>query len=431
MQEINHVANKCKSICTDRLMASTSIPGCNKVKYEAPTSPLKAGVWFWNKDEGVSPEYEYKFAWGNFKDTATSKASLKDAIYEDYTKNNYKALKEQADKRIEAIKNLNKSTFQENSKGEDVYFDLSYVYSDDTTLLYSLDQLQTEKQKPNYSNQEVVYFDSLNDPTYKEGTIQQDGKTLKMTSGETKQITQDDYKNLHLKSAFDFVGYYLGQLADNNIGADFLFSGDLASGFVERNTEIAMRFGARYNEYAKKNGLSKYSYFNIDSEPGTNSELQEKYLSVNDTITGLFGKKSPFEWDIAGYVNQQQMNTPAEKPFAAEVAEDAQSMIFGSYRATPAAQCGQYDILCNPTNLGYGQNNIWTIAWEGSKTPHEANPSSPMYDETTVKGVREMADIALAQAAACQYPLTIDGNPQVSFSSFLPLYMQLVGTSSL
>ena len=101
-------------------------------------------------------------------------------------------------------------------------------------------------------------------------------------------------------------------------------------------------------------------------------------------------------------------------------------MIFGTYRANPKAQCEGISIMSAPSEQGYAGENIWTMAWEGSLNPKSAAPSSPMCSKKTVKEVRMMADIALAQAASCSTPLTINNNPEVAFTSYLPLYAQLV-----
>ena len=106
-----------------------------------------------------------------------------------------------------------------------------------------------------------------------------------------------------------------------------------------------MRKAGRYNAYADKNSLPKYEYFNIDTEPGAQANLQAEYLEVYDEITGLFGPGSPsgFDFPIVGYVSQSQFQ--GSDPFAGRVAENsaAESLIFASSRSTPKAQCDQYE----------------------------------------------------------------------------------------
>ena len=406
------------------------IPGCDGVPYEKPTSPLKTGAWFWDVDDGT-PEGKipsYQFQWGNFDITQRTKTQTKTSIFKDLTMNNSASLKKQVSSRISAINELNESVFQKDSGGESVYFDFSYVYSEDLALVYSLKELGRDVD--DIVGQSVIYFAGENSAEYVQGVILSDGKTLKTDDGK-RIVLPETSDNLHLKSSFDFIGYYLEQLSGIGIGADFLFSTDLEGEYGPDAldwTENAMRKAARYNVYAEKEGLTKYNFFNIDTEPGSKVNLQSDYLEINDKITGLFGPGTDFDWGIAAYVNQQQMDGPTpQKPFAGLVAENAESMIFGTYRPTPQAQCAQFDTLINPSKQGFAKNSVWTMAWEASKTPVGVKkPPSPLIDEKSVMNMRKMADIAIAQAGASPLPMMIDGNPEVALSSFLPIYVQLV-----
>jgi len=433
------------------------IPGCDKEPYVKPTSPLKTGAWFWDVDEGT-PDRDihgkipaYQFQWGNFDlkgpmstgDVNTGKGGTKEAVFEDLVNKNAASLKKQVKMRVDAISDLNDSIFRKNSDGENVYFDLSYVYSEDLALVYSLKQFGYGTDE--IAGQSVIYFDSENSADYVQGKIQQDGSTILTDDGKRIQLpetTDPAYKkiadNLHLKASFDFVGYYLGELASRGIGADFAVSFALEGADGPKAltwTEDSMRKAARYNVYAEKEGLTKYNYFNIDSEPSDKQKLQDYYLQINDEITGLFGPGTDFDFDIAAYVNQDQMVAAKgqQDPFAGLVAKDAKSMIFAGYRSTPKAQCEQFDALINPSMKGYARDSIWTMAWEGSADPagvgRKAAPS-PLIDLDSVVNMRKMADIAIAQAgfseALSGNPMLINANPEVSISSFLPIYVQLV-----
>ena len=418
---------------------ATVIPGCGSEPYVAPTSTVPTAFWFWDDDKGTPPGKipSYEYQWGNFNqsaETAGNKTERKTDIFMDLTTNNSNGLKVQAGARVDSILDLNNSFFGENPNGVNKYFETTYIYSEDLSLVYSLKELGHGIDE--IAGKRVVYFADENSAEFVTGTILQDGSGMK-TDGGTVIKLENSNDNVHLEAAFEFIGYWLNELKQNGISADFLYSNGLTGNPAEPPvgdgslpwTTNAMRKAGRYNAYAEKNSLPKYEYFNIDTEPGDNANLQAEYLEINDEIAGLFGPGSPsgFDFPIAGYVNQQQFQ--GSDPFAGKVADNsaAESMIFASYRSTPKAQCDQYDTIKNMPRQGKGKHNKWAIAWEGSNTPVGVkNPPSPLINQDDVINMREMADIAIAQFGDTPFPLQVNDDPMVAISSFTPVYVQIV-----
>ena len=408
------------------------IAGCDS-PYKAPTTTVPTAVWWWDIDPGI-PAGEippYEFQWGTFDTTQPepNKTARKLAIFTDLTKNNSADLEKQVSQRVTAIEQLNNSYFSKNPSNNNQYFDLSYVYSDDMSLVYSVKELGHGMDE--ISGQSVVYFPDENSAKFVVGTIQPDGKTLKTTGGQSI-VLPNVTDQVHLEASFKLIGSYLQQLQGIGVGADFLFSTTLSGTDGPKGdsslpwTKNAMLKSARYNAYAGQNGLPKYNHFNIDTEPGNKPDLQKEYIDVNHAINALFGPKSPsgFDFPIAGYVNQQQMQ--GNDPFAGQVALTAPSMIFGSYRGTTTAQCAQYDTLKNPAKMGKGTESVWTVAYEGSNNPVGASPTSPLINVENVANTREIADIAIAQFLHHPFPYTVNEDPMVALSSFLPIWAQIV-----
>ena len=416
------------------------IAGCGSEPYVAPTSTVPTAFWFWDNDHGTPPGdiKPYEFQWGNFDQSAAmagNKPARKKDIFTDLTTNNSNELKVQAGARVDSILDLNNSYFGENQNGVNKYFQTTYIYSDDMSLVYSLKELGHGIDE--IAGQRVVYFADENSAEFVTGTILSDGSGMKTDSGNVIKLPNVT-DNVHLEASFEFIGYWLNELKQNGISADFLFSTTLSGNPADPSkggdgslpwTTNAMRKAGRYNAYAEKNNTPKYEHFNIDTEPGPQPKLQAEYLEVNDAITGLFGPGSPsgFDFPIAGYVNQQQFQ--GTDPFAGKVADNsaAESMIFASYRSTPKAQCDQYDTIKNMPRLGKGKHNKWSIAWEGSNTPVGVKtPPSPLINQDDVINMRKMADIAIAQFGDTPFPLQVNDDPMVAISSFTPVYAQIV-----
>ena len=272
---------------------ATVIPGCGSERYVAPTSAVPTAFWFWDDDfstpPGKIPSYEYQ--WGNFDKSAESAGNRQERkrdIFIDLTTNNSKELKVQAGARVDSILELNNSYFGENpNKVESIldiigenpgvvnkYFETTYIYSEDLSLVYSLKELGYGIDE--IAGQRVVYFADQNSADFVTGTILQDGSGMK-TDGGTVIPLQNVIDNVHLEASFEFVGYWLNELKQNGISADFLYSNALTGNSAEPPvgdgslpwTTNAMRKAGRYNAYADKNSLPKYEYFNIDTEPGT------------------------------------------------------------------------------------------------------------------------------------------------------------------
>ena len=392
-------------------VAAGEIPGCDGTPYIEPNAPLTAGAWLWDKDPGAKPDIQSYLAWG------TSKQSVGLDMLNDAGA----ASKAAADKRISAIQALNASSFQMDSGSKATMFKLTYVYSEDIALQYPVGQVGITIAQ--LDSKEVIFFnEGMESAGFVTGTV--NGNDIDITGKPSIDISSS-LDQVHLKAAYDAISYWLTELQTIGVGADCLASFDLALATTPAYTDLAMLLAARYNVYARAQNpaLPTYNYFNLDSEPSSDTALQATYLAINKAILQKYGPGTDFKFPIAAYVNQGQN----QDGFTAEACGVSQGMIFGGYRSTPASQCEQASTLCDPSTAPKCANHAWTMAWEGSLTPKGVHtPPSPMCNEATVANVREMADIAIAQAGGCSTPMTVDANPQVGLSSFLPIYAQLV-----
>ena len=392
-------------------VAAGEIPGCDGTPYIEPNAPLTAGAWLWDKDPGAKPDIQSYLAWG----------ASKQSVGLDMLNDAGAASKAAADKRISAIQALNASSFQMDSGGKATMFKLTYVYSEDIALQYPVGQVGIKIGQ--LDSKEVIFFnEGMESAGFVTGTV--NGNDIDIT-GEPSIDISSSLDQVHLKAAYDAISYWLTELQTIGVGADCLASFDLALATTPAYTDLAMLLAARYNVYARAQNpaLPTYNYFNLDSEPSSDANLQAIYLAINKEILKKYGPGTDFKFPIAAYVNQGQN----QDGFTANACGVSQGMIFGGYRSTPASQCEQAATLCDPSTAPKCANHAWTMAWEGSLTPKGVHtPPSPMCNEATVANVREMADIAIAQAGGCSTPLTVDANPQVGLSSFLPIYAQLV-----
>lgn len=405
--------------CGTRLgPAAGEIPGCDGAPYIQPQKSLNAGAWFWDVDDGVDPKKGAKINPDHLEWGATKAAVGQDMV----AVNAGLATKNIADTRIQAIKDLNLSPFQQNAAGANVHFKLTYIYSEDIKLQFSVKQMALKIG--DIDNLDVIFFDKgMNDAHFVTGKV--DETNLKTAGGETVDISSS-LDQVHLQVAYDTVSYWLTGLQNIGVTADNLASFDLGGADAQDWTTNAMLMAARYNVYARAQSpaLPTYNYFNLDSEPGNNAALRTTYLSINSAILKLFGPGTAFNMPIAAYVNQQQMGDG----FAGEVCDAAHAMVFGTNRPDPQQQCiaPSQGKFCLPPTETRCENHPWTFGWEGSLHPLGAPVSSPMCSVATVASVREMADVAIAEAAACSPPMTVDANPSATFSSFLALWAQLV-----
>ena len=174
-------------------------------------------------------------------------------------------MKVQAGARVDSTE-LNNSYFGENQNGVNKYFETTYIYSEDLSLVYSLLSWGMDYE---IAGQRVVYFADQNSADFVTGTIPQDGSGMKTDGdGNTAPNVVDTYS----EASFEFVGYWLNEL--NKMASVLIFLERFDRKFAEPSAvtdpsldnECNEKAG-RYNAYADKNSLPKYEYFNIDTEP--------------------------------------------------------------------------------------------------------------------------------------------------------------------
>jgi len=183
--------------------------GRGRGPYVAPTSTVPTAFWFLDDDDstppGKIPSYEYQ--WGNFDKsaaTAGNRQERKKDIFIDLTTNNSKELKVQAESRVDSILDLNNSFFGENPNGANKYFEVTYIYSEDLPLVYSLKDLGYGVDE--ITGQRVVYFAEENSADFVTGTILPDGSGIKTDSGTVISLLNGD-DGVHLEASFEFIGY--------------------------------------------------------------------------------------------------------------------------------------------------------------------------------------------------------------------------------
>ena len=86
-------------------------------------------------------------------------------------------MKVQAEARVDSILDLNNSYFGENPNGVNKYFETTYIYSEDLSLVYSLKELGYGIDE--IAGQRVVYFADENSAEFVTGTILSDGSGMK------------------------------------------------------------------------------------------------------------------------------------------------------------------------------------------------------------------------------------------------------------
>ena len=443
--------------------SGNGIPGCGDVPYKEPTEPLTTASWIWNVDgampETQNPEIkENYFGWDSIcklkgKECNVDDGDFQAAIFYDlkgfdpFTGRDIAPmtkLSKMIDKRIESIEELN------NHAEFKKYFTITHLYSEDNKILETVEKggFGGMKQIDELDNQEVVAFlidgDRVDTGEFITGTVSTSStKPLIKTTDKTNYTigTGQDEINLeqiHLLNSFKLTNKWLSALKDEGITADNAVAFGLEDADTGKNTIRLMKHTARYNQYAKQNEkFTQYTGFHIDNEASDKEDLQQEYLSINDDLIDQYGKRSPFELPIVGYLNQTDLRDKTldkkSTTFAQALcnSESTDDLIFASNLGKPNVQCAQGHDYWEPTleTKACGSQK-WTVGYEGSLNPKGAKPTTPLCSTNQIKHTRQLADIALSMAAEYNQnpdtPMLIADNPQVALHSFLPIYAQLV-----